>query len=330
MAFSLAGNLITQTGTDTSLAGLTAIAGVVTRVEGAGAYIKTRYYLPASTSLTYNNLSFDPKNECLIFGTGGPLLQAGSASSVLTIGVRVTQLGETYSHVSEAIIFTSSNGNAYQVNQGFKVLQGALNWHSGIIRIQEGAGFGAYQYDNGGAAGTLTGIIGPYAILEVMTTPGGQANESCQLQFACAASFVVDGMTVKGYGTTPPSFLISLASVTQYTTPFAFRMEGSGGITPQAQARRTNFATFYGLQLKASPKGLNWWFGSMIILSAVYTTRSMTVDIPQGSLLIRYRSPSRGLYVRCASISAFTPTPLPNMLSPTTPRFPPTESACCN
>lgn len=264
MTFALVGNTITQSGIDTNLAGLAAIAGVVTRTEGAGSYIKTRYYLPAGTGLTYNILSFDPKNECLIFGSGGPLLQAGSAASVLTIGARITQNGGTYSHASEAIIFTSNNGNAYQVNQGFKILQGTLNWYSGIIRMQEGGGFGAYQYDNGGAVGTLKGYIGKYATLEVMAPPSGQSNESCQMQFACDAGFVVDGLLVRGYGSTPPSVLISLASATAYTTPFAFNLEGAGGITAQSTARQSNFANFYGLQTNGSPKGFNLFVGSLI------------------------------------------------------------------
>jgi hypothetical protein len=264
MTFALAGNLITQTGTDANLSGLAAIAGVVTRVEGAGSYIKTRYYLPAGVNLTYAILTIDPRKECLIFGAGGPLLQAGSAASVLTIGAQITQNGGIYSHLSEAVIFTSNNGNAYQVNQGFKVLQGTLNWYSGIIRMQEGAGFGAFQYDNGGAAGTLKGYIGKYATLEVMAPPSGQTNESCQMQFACDPGFIVDGMVVKGYGSTPPSVLISLSSATVYTTPFAFNLQGAGGITAQSAARQSNFANFYGLQTTASPKGFNLFLGSMI------------------------------------------------------------------
>jgi hypothetical protein len=264
VTFALSGSTITQSGTDTNLSGLAGIAGVVTRVEGAGTYIKTRYYLPAATNLTYNNLSWDPRSECLIFGSGGSLLQAATTTSVLTIGNQITQSGGTYSHQSEALIFTGNQGNAYQVAQGFRVLQGTFNWYSGIIRAQEGMGFGATQYDNGGAVGTLKGYIGPYAALEVMRTPSGQTNESCQLQFACDPAFVVDGMTVRGYGTTPPSYLISLASTTAYTTPFAFNLEGGGGITAQAAGRITNFANFCGLQSKASPKGFNLFLGSLI------------------------------------------------------------------
>lgn len=264
MTFALAGALITQSGTDANLSGLAAIAGVVTRVEGSGTFIKTRYYLPAGTSLTYNILSWDPRYECLIFGTGAPLLQAGSATSVLTIGVPITQFGGTYSHNSEALIFTDNSGNAYQVNQGFKVLIGTFNWHSGIIRLQSCSAIGGSDYRNGGAVGTLKGTIGPYTTIEMMAVPSGQTNESCQIQVACDPSFVINGCTVKGYGTAPPSVLISLASATVYTTPFVFKLEGAGGITPQSDARTTVFATQYGLQTNASPKGLNWFLGSLI------------------------------------------------------------------
>jgi hypothetical protein len=294
MTFALSGSTITQSGTDTNLSGLAGIAGVVTRVEGAGTYVKTRYYLPAATNLTYNNLSWDPRSECLIFGAGGSLLQAATTTSILTIGNQITQFGGTYSHQSEAIIFTGNQGNAYQVVQGFRVLQGTFNWYSGIIRAQEGMGFGATQYDNGGAVGTLKGYIGPYAVLEIMRTPSGQTNESCQLQFACDPSFIVDGMTVRGYGTTPPSYLISLASTTAYTTPFAFNLEGGGGITAQAAGRTTNFANFFGLQSKASPKGFNMFLGSLIrgvnqILGSAVVIVEHNVDPshPQGYVELR-------------------------------------------
>jgi hypothetical protein len=294
MTFALAGSTITQTGVDTNLSGLAGIAGVVTRVEGSGAYIKTRYYLPASTNLTYNNLSWEPRSECLIVGAGGSLLQASSATSVLTIGKEITQFGGTYSHQSEALIFTGNQGNAYQVNQGFKVTQGTFNWYSGIIRAQEGMGFGATQYDNGGAVGTLKGGIYKGAVLEIMLPPSGQSNESCQLQFACDPSFVVDGMTIRGYGTTPPSYLISIASTTVYTTPFSFNLEGGGGITAQAAGRITNFANFFGLQSKASPKGFNMFLGSLIrgvnqILGSAVVIVEHNVDVnhPQGYVELR-------------------------------------------
>lgn len=264
MTFALSGNTIMQVGSDTNLSGLATIAGVTTKVEGAGAYIKTRYYLPASTGLTFDQLGWDPRTECVIFGIGGPLLQAASATSTLTIGKQITQFGGTYSTNVEGLIFTSNQGNAYQVNQGFKVTQGTFNWYSGIIRAQEGMGFGATQYDNGGAVGTLKGGIYKGAVLEIMAPPSGQTNESCQLQFACDPSFVVDGMTIRGYGTTPPSYLISIASTTVYTTPFAFNLEGGGGITPQSAGRTTNFANFSGLQSNASPKGFNMFLGSLV------------------------------------------------------------------
>ena len=276
------------------MSGLAAIAGVVTRVEGSGSYIKTRYYLPEGTSLTYNILTLNPRTECLIFGAGGSLLQAASATSVLTIGVSITQFGATYSHQSEAIIFQGNQGNAYEVNQGFKVTRGTLNWHSGIIRIQEGAGFGAINFNNGNQAGTLLGRIGPGATLEVMATPSGQVNESCQIQFACAASFVVDGLVVRGYGTTPPTFLISLASTTQYTTPFAFNLQGGGGITAQANGRTTNFANFYGLKSTACPKDFNLFQGSLIrgvnqILgsSTIVVEHNPNTGHPQGYVELR-------------------------------------------
>jgi hypothetical protein len=97
-----------------------------------------------------------------------------------------------------------------------------------------------------------------------MQVPAGQTNESCQIHIAGAVGFQVDGLTVRAYGSTPPSGLISISTSTAYTNPPVFKMEGFGGITPQSDARQSTFATFYGLALKACNKGLNWYLGSLI------------------------------------------------------------------
>ena len=264
MAFALTTNLITQTGTDANLSGIAGIAGVTTKAEGSGAFIKTRYYIPNGTSLTYDNLTIDPKKECLIFGTTACLLQAGSNASILTIGANISQSGGNYSHLSEAIIFGDNSGNAYQVTSGFKVTQGTLNWYSGIIRGQNCFGIGATQYDNSGATATLSGYIGPYATLEIMVPPSGQSNESCQMQVAGHPSFKIDGCVVKGYGTVTPSSLISIATNTTYINPPVFKLEGCGGITSQYAQRINTFSNFYGLQTNGAPKGFNMFLGSLI------------------------------------------------------------------
>ena len=264
MAFTLSGSTITQTGTDTSLAGLSAIAGVITRVEGSGSFVKTRYYLPANTSLNYAILSFDPRYECLIFGTGACLLQASSTSSSLTIGVEITQFNGTYAHNSEAIVFTDNSGNGFIVTSGLRITQGTFNWLSGIIRGQTCMGIGASSYNNGGAVGTLLGRISKFATLEIMAPSSGQSSESCQIQYACAVNFLNEGLNVKGYGNAPSSALVSIASSTIYTNPPVFTLQGVAGITPQSNARTTNFANFYGFNATASPKGFNWFLGSLI------------------------------------------------------------------
>jgi hypothetical protein len=265
MSFALTASLITQSGTDANLSGLAGIAGVTTKVEGAGGYIKTRYYVPAGVSITYSTLTFDPRYESLHFGNTACLLYPASGSSVLTIGAQITQYSGTYANMSEAITFGDNSGNAYIQTSGLRINTGALFWYSGIIRVQTCTGLGSISPNNGGTAtGTLTGYIGPNAVLEVMQVPAGQTNESCQIHVAGAVGFQVDGLTVRAYGSTPPSGLISMCTSTAYTNPPVFKMEGFGGITPQSDARQSTFSTFYGLSLKACKKGLNWYFGSLI------------------------------------------------------------------
>lgn len=295
MTWAIAASLITQSGTDTSLAGLAGVAGVTTKVEGAGGYIKTRYYVPNGTSITYATLTFDPRYESLHFGTTACLFYPTNGSSSLTIGVQITQNGATYANYSEAITFGDNSGNAYQQTSGLRIDQGALFWYSGIIRVQTCTGLGSISYNNGGVAtATLTGYVGPNAVLEVMQVPAGQTNESCQVHVAGAVGFQVDGLTVRAYGNVPPSGLISMSTSTAYTNPPVFKMEGFGGITPQSDARQSTFATFYGLSLKACKKGLNWYLGSLIrgvncAAGSAVTLVEHNVDInhPQGYAEIR-------------------------------------------
>lgn len=85
MAFTLSGTIITQTGTDTSLAGLTGIAGVT--VVGTA---RKKTYVFSNTRLVVSGaLSFDPELEALEFDElcTAPQLYVTGASGVLTIGV---------------------------------------------------------------------------------------------------------------------------------------------------------------------------------------------------------------------------------------------------
>lgn len=278
MAFTLAGSLITQSGTDANLSGLTSVAGVTTKVIGAGAYIKTYYYLPNSVNLTYNNLSINPRSECLVFGTGVVLLYPSSSASVLNIGATITQNGASYSTQQEAIVFQDSSGYASDSTSGLRVLQGQLNWHGGLIRCQSAQGLGSINHNNNNASSALTGYIGPYAVFEVMAPPAIQPTESCQILFAGSASLVVDGLTIRGYGTSPASTLLTIATGQSYTTPPSFNLEGTAGLTYSAgvvtdvpvltttnpTTRTGTFFTIYGFKSKAGVKGLNLWLGSLI------------------------------------------------------------------
>lgn len=279
MTFALSGSNITQTGTDANLSGLSAVAGVTTKVLGSGNFIKTYYYLPNNTNLVYNDLSINPRSECLVFGTGAVTLSNGSSTAVLNIGALITQNGGTYGSSAEAIIFQDNSGLAYTVTSGLKITQGTLNWYSGRIRCQTCIGIGSPNYNNNGnASAALLGRIEKYAVLEVMASPSGQAGESCQMEFAAAPSFVLNGLTVIGYGSSPQSVLWGMCTPTQYSNPPVLNLQGAAGLTYQAgsfgtapvtasqapQSRQSNFLTLYGLTSSASNKAANIWLGSLL------------------------------------------------------------------
>lgn len=85
MAFTLSGSVITQSGTNTSLAGLSGIAGVT--VVGTA---RKKTYVFSNTRLVVSGaLSFDPELEALEFDElcTAPQLYITGAAGVLTIGV---------------------------------------------------------------------------------------------------------------------------------------------------------------------------------------------------------------------------------------------------
>ena len=89
MAFSLSGNIITQTGTDTDMSGLSPISGVVT--YGAGQE-QTDYILDGLKLVVNGNLTIDPERESIRF--------VNSASVELTINGTLTADGITNSTIS--------------------------------------------------------------------------------------------------------------------------------------------------------------------------------------------------------------------------------------
>jgi len=282
MTFAIASNIITQTGTDTSLASLSSVSGVTVYTVGPSTLFQKKYYtLPANASLVYNNLTIDPKIECLVLGSGNTTIAPASNSAVLQIGNPITQNGFTYAASGEAIITQSNAGNAYSLTAGVNFYQGTLNWYSGIIRVSTYSSFGGNNtYNNGGViTGYLTGYIGPNAVLEVIYPPSGQVTEANQMGFGPAASLVVNGLTVRGYGTSPQSALIIFNTNVVLTTPPAFNLQGVAGLTYGAtsgtesnpvttsqapNARQSTFLTIYGFKSSASAKGLNLFAGSLL------------------------------------------------------------------
>jgi hypothetical protein len=113
-----------------------------------------------------------------------------------------------------------------------------------------------------------------------MAPPATLPIEASQLFFAGGADLVVDGLTIRAYGTNPPAAVLEIATPRIFTTPPKFFLEGVGGIsytagligdipvsnTSPSQLRQVwaNRFRASGLRFPACPKALNLWLGSII------------------------------------------------------------------
>ena len=150
MAFTLSGSIITQTGTDTSLAGISAIAGVITTIRVGGF---TVYDLGVLQLRVSGNLSIGaeiaPFEQLIIGQNAGPstipdidVLNGG----VLNIGHQYTSESVVDSVTSQTLIYEPGANKGFEESNGFTTGSaflrvnsgGTLNWFSGVINIWGG------------------------------------------------------------------------------------------------------------------------------------------------------------------------------------------------
>ena len=158
MAFTLSGSIITQTGTDTSLAGLSSVSGVTTRVNAGDPKIQyiinTGHKLIVNGTLSWNNRTAEliitsatvannsggmmRVNGTVTIGTFAVIGNNGNSGFYRSEGLRIAQstnAGAPYD-VNDAALFVSSTGtfNAYGaglfLGNGVTIEAGA----SGIIK----------------------------------------------------------------------------------------------------------------------------------------------------------------------------------------------------
>ncbi len=142
MSFSQTGSVITQTGTDGNLAGLSGLTGVTTQVSGTGSAQHTTYYVDSTTSLQVDgsiDIAADSEKLSLAHPYGNssnqiPLTINGS----VTVDGTNTQNGRTSYSRMVAIDATSPSGvwwrdNSILINSG-----GTFTLNGGAIRIGSG------------------------------------------------------------------------------------------------------------------------------------------------------------------------------------------------
>ena len=156
MAFTLSGTTITQSGTDTSLAGLLGIAGVTTEIVGG----VTAYKIAGHQFVVTGNLTYDAKIQRIEMAgaTASPVFRVNSGG-VLTINSLVNGR-PTY---DEAVIVRAATS---AVQTEFQISQGAtFNLNGGKI-VTSGIGstrFQTYFFNKGATINITDGWIKTYA-----------------------------------------------------------------------------------------------------------------------------------------------------------------------
>jgi hypothetical protein len=132
MTFTLSGSVISQSGTDTSLAGLAGIAGVTTRAEGvSGISLRTTYILASTLRLVVSGtLSFNPALECLeLYRNTDPILISGA----LVVGAETNRSsGIVQRSYHEAIRCYGRSADPWTINNAFHIT-GAVTLYGCVL-----------------------------------------------------------------------------------------------------------------------------------------------------------------------------------------------------
>jgi len=132
MGFALSGSTITQSGTDTSIAGLSGIAGVtVTTVTGRTIYNVGNRVLNVTGTLSHANLSDE-----IMFGSGAPTPTV-NVTGTYNVGAIVSYGGKESYTVGTPFTFTKTGGQSFKDYDSNLICRasGTLNLYGCSIRL---------------------------------------------------------------------------------------------------------------------------------------------------------------------------------------------------
>lgn len=145
MPFSISSGLITQTGTDTNLSALGSVAGVTNITNGT----KTSYFIGNNRLVVNGTLTFDPRFEEVLLGSGITAYPQVSVAvgGVLNIGIDITVNSVNFFPQCTAFVIPSfqtaiGGESADTLYSAFRVL-GTCNHKYGAIYLRGPVGLGS-------------------------------------------------------------------------------------------------------------------------------------------------------------------------------------------
>ena len=147
MSFSYSSGVITQSGTDTNLSGLSGLTGITTWTSDpdSNTWGQDFYVMDASTRLDITGtLTIEPDQECLIVegaAATGTAPNPVRVTGTLNLGVQKTGNGNTIYSESTGMNFTNRGVNVYAYFGLY--VSGTFNWNGGIIRAASTLLFGS-------------------------------------------------------------------------------------------------------------------------------------------------------------------------------------------
>ena len=240
MAFALAGSIITQSGTDTSLAGLTAIAGVTSMTAGSGVDLIRLVNVGNLRLVVTGTLTMNATNpEMLIFGEAPPnQTLTVNAAATFTLGRRTTLNSTTRSEQRIGGIYFSRRYTEHWSGQAISN-SGTFNWYGDVI---------------GRTCPILTGTGGAWVIRDGAWICRETNTTNVQsLFFHSAGTVDIDGFRIEGSA----SFTrVNTGVITNFLNVVPFQADS----TNQNENSTSPFDVF-GFNPQGCAIDLGWWLG---------------------------------------------------------------------
>tara|TARA_R110000851_G_scaffold269143_1_gene421792 strand:- start:637 stop:2391 length:1755 start_codon:yes stop_codon:yes gene_type:complete len=219
MSYSLSGNIITQSGTDANLSGLSGVSGVTTVVEGSVSKPYTTYFIGDRRLVINGSLSHNPAIEKLIIGDGISGASILVNSGTYNYGITTVFSGFTQRSTELGLVITRiANSNfdqpVFDVNGS-----GTFNWNGGVINT------GGTVYFRANSTVTINDVV-----INIQNPNGGQLFRSF------TTNLNVDGLKKIG------------GAVLLYASPASFKGYEPihSDLSPQSTGRQDYSLLFYG------------------------------------------------------------------------------------